>query len=70
MKTTTLATLSLLASVLLAVVLNSLIIQLCWNYFVPAVSALPQIDFLQALTLGVGIRALKGAKFELTKGAK
>jgi len=70
MKTTILAILSLLATALLAVVLNSMIIQLCWNYFVPAVSTLPQINFLQALVLGIGVRALKGAKFELTKAAK
>lgn len=44
-----------------SVLLNTIIIQACWNFFVPAVFAeVPRITMLQALVLTIGIRALKG----------
>lgn len=50
-----------LIAVAVTVLINTFIIQACWNYFVPAVfTTVPQITFFQAMVLAVGIRALKG----------
>ena len=50
-----------LLALALTVLLNTFIIQACWNYFVPSVFVtLPKISFFQALVLAIGIRSLKG----------
>jgi uncharacterized membrane protein YedE/YeeE len=44
------------------VLINTFILQACWNYFVPAVfSTVPQITFFQAMVLAIGVRSLAGA---------
>ena len=50
-----------LIALVATVLINTFIIQACWNYFVPAVFVtLPKITFAQALVLAIGIRSLKG----------
>lgn len=58
MKTLLLTLLLTLIEVVLGILLNTFIVQACWNAFVPAVSTLPHITFLQAFILFAGVRTL------------
>lgn len=53
--------LSALIAIAATVLLNTLIIQACWNYLVPAISSLPKLSFFQAMVLAVLVRSLRGA---------
>lgn len=48
-------------SVAATVLINTFIVQSCWNYLAPNLFSLPQITFFQAMVLGVGVRSLAGA---------
>jgi len=58
---TTQTVLVAIISVAATVLITTFIVQACWNYFVPAVSSLPQITFFQAMVLAIGVRSLAGA---------
>lgn len=53
--------LAAIITVVATVLLNTVIVQACWNYFVPAVLSLPQISFFQAMVLAILVRSLRGA---------
>ena len=53
--------LAALIAIAATILINTLIIQACWNFFVPAVLSLPQISFFQAMVLAVLVRSLKGS---------
>lgn len=68
--TKTQALLTAITSAVAILLLNTLIVQACWNYFVPAVLSLPQISFFQAMVFAVGVRSLKGAAPSLSLTGK
>lgn len=60
--------LGMILAVLIAVTLNGLIIMVLWNAILPDLLAVKAVSFLQAIGLGVLVRALvKGAEVKFNK---
>jgi hypothetical protein len=48
----------------ISILINTIIVQACWNLFVPAVFAeVPRITLFQALVLATGIRCITKGDF-------